>query len=111
MTKKIYNKLVRDKVPGIIKLNRGVPKIIPLDETEFRNALKTKMTEEAQELLAAKSAADVLNELADIAELIRSIAENYDLSFEAVENQRINKLRERGGFAQKLFLESVEEKR
>ncbi len=111
MTKKIYKKLVMDKVPGIIKLNHGVPKIISLDETEFRKALKIKMTEEAQELLEANSAADVLNELVDIAELVRTIAENYDLSLEAVENQRINKLRERGGFEQKLFLESVEEKR
>jgi predicted house-cleaning noncanonical NTP pyrophosphatase (MazG superfamily) len=107
--KKIYNKLVRDKIPGIIKLNGGVPKCMSLDETEFRKALKIKMTEEAKELLEANSASDILNELADVEELVTALAENYSLSLEEVENHRLNKLRERGGFEKKLFLEFVEE--
>ena len=109
MSKKIYNKLIRDKIPEIIKQSGGVPEISILTEADFRKALRVKMTEEAQELLEAKSTEDVLNELSDIEELVRAIAKNYSLSLQELEKHRINKLQQRGGFEDKLFLGSVEE--
>jgi len=63
MSRKIYNKLIRDKIPEVIKSKGGVPKTFILDNKKFREALKAKLTEEAQELLEAQSAEDVLNEL------------------------------------------------
>ena len=67
------------------------------------------MTEEAQELLESESGKDVLNELSDIEELVRTIAKNNGFSLAQIEQHRIEKLKERGGFEKKLFLESVEE--
>lgn len=110
MSKKIYNKLVRDKIPEVIKNKGGVPKISILGETEFREALKIKMIEEAKELLEAQSDEDVLSELSDVEELARTIAENYGISNDEIEKRRIEKFRDRGGFKKKLFLEYVEEK-
>ena len=109
MKKKIYNKLIRDKIPGIIKKSGSIPEITILDEADFRKALKVKKTEEAQELLEAESTDDVLNELADVEELVRAIAKNYSISLRELEKHRKEKLHGRGGFEDKLFLVSVEE--
>ena len=110
MSKKIYNKLIRDKIPEVIKEKGGIPEVSILDGTEFRKSLKIKMTEEAKELLEAESNDDVLNELSDVEELVRSIAKNYDLSLEEIEKHRLEKLQKRGGFEKKLFLKFVKEK-
>ena len=110
MNKKIYNKLIRDKIPEIIKEGGGISEVSILDEAEFRKSLKVKITEEAKELLEAESIGDILDELSDIEELVRSIARNYDLSLEEIERHRIEKLQKRGGFEKKLFLRFVKEK-
>lgn len=110
MAKKIYSKLVRDKIPEIIK-NKGNPfKISVLSDEDYRRALKLKMEEETKELIDAKTREDILNELADIQELVRSIAKNHDISAEMIENARQEKINERGGFEQRFLLEFVDEK-
>ena len=109
MKKTILNKLIRDKVPEIIRKIGDVPEITILDEADFRQALKTKMTEEVKELLAADSIDEILNELSDVVEVARAFAADYGLSWEEVEKLRIAKLQAKGGFEKKLFLKSVEE--
>ena len=109
MPKKIYKKLIRDKIPEIIKAKNGMPRISVLSKTDFKKALKSKMAEETKELLKAKSKSDVLNELSDIQELIMAIAENYKISMNEIEKYRKRKLQKRGGFRKKLFLEYVDE--
>jgi predicted house-cleaning noncanonical NTP pyrophosphatase (MazG superfamily) len=109
MKKKILNKLIRDKVPEIIRKIGDVPEITILDEADFRKALKIKMTEQAKELLAADSIDEILNELSDVVEVARAVAVDHGLSWEEVETHRQAKLREKGGFEKKLFLKSVEE--
>ncbi len=37
MSKKIYNKLIRDKIPEVIRKNGGVPAISVLSEADFSN--------------------------------------------------------------------------
>jgi len=66
MTKKIYNKLIRDKIPEIIAGKGDVAKVSILSDLEYTKALKTKMIEESQELQEANSREDITNELADI---------------------------------------------
>jgi len=110
MNRKIYNKLIRDKIPEIIRKSNAVPKISELNDEQFKIALKDKLTEEAKELLEAKTEEEILNELSDVLQLIESIADNNNLSFAAVEKQKEKKKKERGGFDKKLFLEYVDEK-
>ena len=109
MNRKIYNKLIRDKILEIIRNKGSVPKVSVLGKEKYLKALKEKMVEEANELQEAKTKKDVLNELADIQELVNAVAKNHKIDIKAVENKRNKKAKERGGFEKKLFLEFVEE--
>ena len=109
MNRKIYNKLIRDKIPEIIKKNNAIPKISELSDDKFKIALKEKLVEEARELLEAKTEKEILNELSDVLQLVESIATNNNLSLGEIEKQKENKKQERGGFNKKLFLKYVDE--
>lgn len=109
MNRKTYNKLMRDKIPEIIKKDNAVPKISELNDEQFKLALKEKLIEEAKELLEAKTDEEILNELSDVLQLLESIALNNGLSVADVEKQKEKKKRDRGAFEKKLFLEYVDE--
>lgn len=109
MNRKTYNKLIRDKIPEIIKKNEAIPKISVLNDDQFKSALKEKLIEEAKELLEAKTNEEILNELSDAFQLLESIALNNNTTLAEVEKQKEKKKAERGGFDKKLFLEYVDE--
>ena len=48
---KVYNKLVRDNIPNIIKSNGEIPIIRILDNDEYKKELENKLYEEYQEVL------------------------------------------------------------
>lgn len=100
---KIYNKLVRDKIPQIIKDNGEEPKLHTLNNREFFEELINKLHEETTEFEEAKN----LDELADIIEVIYALAEVLGYQISDLEAARITKAHKRGGFKQKIFLESV----
>ncbi len=109
MDRKIYNKLVRDKIPQIIEEKGGVPKYSVLSAADFAVALKEKLVEESKELNEAEGRDDILNELADVLELVFAIADNSKLTMAEVEAAREKKTAERGAFKKALFLEYVDE--
>ncbi|MBI5729107.1 MAG: nucleoside triphosphate pyrophosphohydrolase [Candidatus Magasanikbacteria bacterium] len=109
MNRKIYNKLIRDRIPEIIKKNNAVPKTSELTDDQFKIALKEKLVEEAKELLEAKTDEEILNELSDVLQLLESIALNNNTTIVEVGKQKEKKKIERGGFEKKLFLEYVDE--
>lgn len=109
MTRKTYNKLIRDKIPEIIKKNGASPKISILNDEQFKSTLKEKLVEEAKELLGAKTDEEILNELSDVLQLLESIALNNNITLTKIEKQKEKKKTERGGFDKKLFLEYVDE--
>lgn len=51
--KRIYNKLVRDKIPNIIKEKGETPVVRTLDESEYKNELGKKLYEEYKEVIIA----------------------------------------------------------
>jgi len=102
-----YNKLIRDKIPAIIKRDRGIPKISRLNNKRFIKELKKKLIEEAIELQKVKGNKDILNELADALEILQSIARVEKIKWPEVENKRAMKNKERGGFKKKIFLKEV----
>ena len=109
MNRKTYNKLIRDKIPEIIKKDNAIPKISILNDEQFAMSLKEKLVEEAKELLEAKTSEEILSELSDVLELVESIATNNELTIAEVEKQKLAKKEKRGGFEKKLFLEYVDE--
>lgn len=104
MRKKYFHKkLIRDRIPEFIKATNDDSEIRILDNSEFEIELKKKLMEEAKGVTKA-SKEELLNELADVLELIKSISSHYKIDFKEVEKYQIEKREKRGGFAKKLFL-------
>lgn len=101
----IYNKLVRDKIPQIIECTGKTVYCHTLSEEEYLSELDKKLNEECAEYQADKS----LEELADMLEVMYSIAAARGYSPEELENTRMEKSKKRGGFKDKVFLEKVDD--
>jgi len=104
MGKVFYNKLVRDKIPEIIESNSDVCKTRILDDEEFQIELNKKLVEEANEVLNSPKE-KLSDELADVLEIINTLADSNGLTVKEIEEIRKNKKEKRGGFDKKLFLE------
>lgn len=103
MKKIYYNKLIRDKIPEVITQKGGKYKTRVLLKKEFEKELKKKLLEESKELLEAPKK-ELVNELSDVLEVIKSLASHYKIDFKEIEKYRIKKRKERGGFLKGLFL-------
>ena len=104
---KVYNKLVRDKIPEIIEADGKVCRTHILSNEEYIVALEAKLNEEVAEYQADKN----LEEMADVLEVLHASCVARGYSLDELEAMRAKKANERGGFKEKIFLEHVEEKR
>lgn len=102
-----YNKLIRDKIPQIIKANGKKANVRVLDDEEYKKMLDVKLQEELDEYTAAANDEDQVEELADLVELVYAILESKGVSIEDFERIRLEKQAIRGGFKEKLFLVNV----
>ena len=100
----IHNKLVRDLIPEIIQASGKTCITRTLSEEEYLAALDAKLQEELNEYQADKS----MEELADLLEVMMAVAEARGHSFAEVEAIRREKAQKRGGFRERIFLETVE---
>lgn len=99
-----YNKLVRDKIPEIIRQKGDMPTTEILDDDiTYANALYRKLTEEYQEFMKNHD----IEELADMLEVIYAIAKHKGVSLDDLERIRLQKRKERGGFDDKVILLEV----
>lgn len=102
----LFNKLVRDKIPDIIESNGEKPIIRILDNNEYKIELEKKLYEEYQEVIEA-SGNDRIEELADMLEIIKSLAELENKTLDdVIEVAKVKSLK-RGGFEKKIFLEKT----
>lgn len=101
-----YNKLVRDRIPEIIEGNGEQPITRILNDEEYRTELIKKLNEEYDEVVAA-SDEEVIEELADMLEVMESIAKLQNKTLDDIILVKENKKNKRGGFSKKLFLEGV----
>lgn len=104
---KVYNKLVRDKIPEIIEDDGKTCKTRILSDEEYIASLEAKLNEEVAEYQEDKN----LEEMADVLEVLQAICIARGYSLDELEAMRAKKAYERGGFKEKIFLECVEEKR
>lgn len=104
MKERVYhNKLIRDKIPEVIAASGDEFETRVMDMEEFERELRKKLVEEAKELSEATEDG-LTDELADILELAKSIAEHHKINFEDVERYQADKRKKRGGFIKRLFL-------
>ena len=100
-----YNKLVRDKIPGIIHdQGKGVC-FRTLSDAEFLEYLEKKLDEEVAEFHKDKS----LEELADIVEVLYALAKAHGHTVFDLRRMRRKKLNEKGGFAKRICLIAVKD--
>lgn len=103
----IFNKLVRDNIPDIIKSNNEIAEIRILSDDEYKNELNRKLLEEANEVISTKTDDEIKEELADLYEVILAKLKLIDSDIKEIEKIAINKRNKRGGFEQKIFLIST----
>ena len=103
----VYNKLVRDNIPEIIKCNNDGEAVIRiLSDEEYKKALEDKLYEEYQEVLES-SGEDRVEELADMLEIMISLSKLEKSNLEKIIEIAKKKKAKRGGFDKKLYLEKV----
>ncbi len=103
---RIYNKLVRDKIPEIIMKNGEVAITRVLDNDEYKIELERKLFEECNEVINANGT-NRIEELADVLEIIISLAKIENKKLEDIIMIASKKNEKRGSFNDKIFLEKV----
>ena len=101
---KVYNKLVRDKIPEIIRAAGEESKTRILDDDKYEMALVNKLDEEVTEFKESGSA----EELVDILEVVLALGALRGYSAEQLDQLRLAKAADRGAFEQRIFLVSTE---
>jgi len=99
----IFNKLVRDRQSAAMQDPRIVMNSRILEHTEFILELKKKLVEESDEVVAA-SGDELIEELADLKEIIDALMKVCNIKEETVQVARQKKLDERGGFDKRIFV-------
>lgn len=96
-------KLVRDRIPEIIRAAGHSPDVRVLGGDELLDALFDKLDEEAAELRAVGDTARI-EELADVLEVVRALADRFGIDMPTLVQLTNAKRDERGGFAAGLWL-------
>ncbi len=102
-----YNKLIRDNIPSLLQpqgIECRVKEIT--DPLHLSILMHQKLDEEVQEFHNNCCA----EEAADIIEILYALAERYEVTPEAIEESRLKKLAEKGGFKLGLHLTTTTEK-
>ncbi|HDR7492771.1 TPA: nucleoside triphosphate pyrophosphohydrolase [Bacillus cereus] len=94
-----YNKLIRNKIPQIIKNNGKTPTTRILSQEEYITEICKKAEEELTEYLEATTKEHKLEELSDLLELINALAEHEGTTLKEINSIRKKKAEERGGFS------------
>ena len=97
-------KLVRDKIAEFVFKERGEVLITrKASDEEILELLKHKLVEEANEVLNATSHENLIEELADVLEVLKALTVKQNLT-EQVFEKRESKFLERGGFDEGIVL-------
>ncbi len=105
MGAKLYNKLVRDRIPDIIMASGRTCLTVTLSEQDYLSMIDAKLDEELAEYHKDQN----IEELADLLEVIRAAAVARGYTLEDLERVRAEKNAKRGGFEKRIFLKEVYE--
>jgi predicted house-cleaning noncanonical NTP pyrophosphatase (MazG superfamily) len=97
-------KLVRDRIAEFVFKERGeILTTRKATEEELLSLLKNKLVEEANEVLNANSMDELIEEMADVLEVMKAISVKQNITDEIFE-KREAKFLERGGFEDGIVL-------
>ena len=97
---KRFDKLVRDKIPEIIRASGQTPVTRVLDREEYLSCLEAKLDEEVREFHESKAP----EELADILEVVYALAQAHGCTEQELMEIYGRKHEARGGFSERIFL-------
>ncbi len=103
MSTVIHNKLVRDKIPQIIKEANKIPVIETLSGYDYKEKLDLKLHEELAEYIES----DNVEELADLVEVIYNILAFKNIDIKEFERIRLEKVNKNGSFKDRILLKEV----
>jgi predicted house-cleaning noncanonical NTP pyrophosphatase (MazG superfamily) len=96
-----YHKLVRDKIPEIIKAKGEVAVTHIADDAEYAQKLREKLEEEVAEYLKDEN----VSEIADILEVLEAIAQYKGFTQDEIMATKQKKVEARGGFEKRIILD------
>ena len=100
---KIYDKLVRDRIPEIIENSGNHCEVEVVNNEVALEYLYKKLNEEVSELLEDKN----LEEIADVMEVLFAIGKKYGYSEKDILNKRSEKRKKSGGFEDNIILKKT----
>ncbi len=98
-------KLVRDRIPAIIRDDGEEPVTDQVTGEELRRYLADKLVEEAEEFRQSQD----VEELADVLEVVHRWCALEAIEPEELEQLRIEKREDRGGFDENIVLRDIED--
>ncbi|WP_433892702.1 nucleoside triphosphate pyrophosphohydrolase [Streptomyces sp. CA-111067] len=93
-------KLVRDRIPQIIRASGLEPSVYRAGSAEYSRRLRAKLVEEVDEVLAADSES-LLDELADVFEVLCALASEAGVDEAGLWAAAAAKAEKRGGFSER----------
>ena len=106
--RKEYNKLVRDRVPDLLRKKGIKYETCTLSTEGYRQALRQKLMEEAKEVAEA-SEVNLAEEIGDLLEVIDALMEVYGIQHEEVALAQDEKRAEKGNFEEQVQLVWIED--
>ncbi len=100
-----YRKLIRDRIPERIAVQGSECETRILDDSEFKEALRRKVAEEASALPQCATKEELVSELADILAVLDEIRKQEGVTDNEVEAALAKNFAKKGGFDARLFLE------
>lgn len=104
-----FEKLSRSGIPSFMEENYGSKVYCKtMDDASYKKELSRKLLEEAQEVISAKSQEEIVEELADLQEVILSFRKAFSITEEEIEAVRLKKKKNFGDFDHRVYIEKVE---
>ena len=100
-----YDKLVRDRIPEVVRENDETPVTHTVDGEAYRERLREKLVEEATEFRDDPT----VEELGDVLDVVAAIREAEPVDESDLQRKRQAKAAQRGGFEDGVVLDRVEE--
>lgn len=94
----VFKKVVRDKIPDSIAAKGELVTQLKINGENLVLALKTKLIEEAIEVMDAQSTDEMMEELADVLEVVHALSAHLKIGMKNIEEARKLKRQQRGGF-------------